>query len=234
MFPCTKQMVVDMASDDRKFQSGKDNNTISSGDVHKPVPLTEYDVAKGLESYFGTELSAIPDAILRKAAIEVVFPFEWDAISDRERSDAFVRHFIANYPQEWEEFDGAFNKACEIQEIEKKIEELTILRPQTVTEHLEKTKELERFQGQLEREKIIIENIAKKKPEEIVEELKSQKKEDWEIAGVLEQTLKLSTFKIGKLLPASPGANIAADSVRKRGWNLVNLYRKKTTTSNPK
>lgn len=226
-----------MTSDDRKFQSGKDSNTIPSGEVYrvyKPVPLTEYDVAKGLEAYFDTELSAIPDAILRKAAIEVAFPFEWDAISSRERSDAFVRHFIANYPQEWEEFDGAFNKACEIQEIEKKIEELKILRPQTVTEHLEKTKELERFEGQLEREKIIIENIAKKKPEEIVEELKSQKKEDWEIAGVLKQTLDLSNFNIGKLLPANPGVSIAPDSARKRGSNLVNLYRKKTTTSNPK
>lgn len=227
MFPCINQMVADMVSDDKNSQAGNDNNTVSTEDTFKPVPLIKYDDAKELESYFSTELSVIPDAILKKAAVEVAFPFDWDALSTSERYHAFVRHFRGNHPQEWKEFYGAFPEACDIQKIVKQIEELTIKTPQTVTEHINKTEKLEKLQGQLEKANMIFEKKAKKTPEEIVKELRLQMMEDWEIAGVLQQTHNLSTFQIGTLLPANQGTSIAPASVSKRGYNLLKSYKNK-------
>lgn len=59
-------------------------------------------------------------------------------------------------------------------------------------------------------------------PEQLTERLKSKDKTDKEIAKVLKQAYPdISTFKIGSLLPAKPGATIEPGSISTRGRRLL-------------
>jgi len=140
----------------------------------------------------------------------------------KEKSNTF-----SNTDAEEEEraFEEAYCVAVEIESIKVKIRELLEslaptpseirIRDLLIKEHRRRFDELN---GQFS-------SKSKTSAEDTVKELKLQGKEDWEIAGLVSSAYKLSTFAIGRLLPARPDTNIAPDSIRKRGSVLLQKYK---------
>lgn len=199
-----------------------------------PKLMSLKDSANLLEAYYDGNLSSIADDELRQVANMAVFPWLWDNLSPEERKKAVLQ----NFEETNEDFNEAFLEACVIGEIERDIRDMELMSPKNPTELIAKRSDLEALRAKHEEQLAAIRNRATKSPEVLVAELRSQQKEDWEIAGALLLAFKeISSYQIGKLLPARPGTTIADESVSKRGRELKKLWINKgvrTPTKNPK
>jgi hypothetical protein len=120
-----------------------------------------------------------------------------------------------------DKFEHYFETACQIFELEQKIDKVKSLRTETPSEWEKQKNQLEQLRKEIEYNRAIVNHKEEKSPGEITLEMKAAGKLPWEIAGFLKEAYNLSSHQIGNLLPARPEAPPSRESISRRGRKLL-------------
>lgn len=121
-----------------------------------------------------------------------------------------------------DDFDEAFEEACEMQETQRRIDELEMSYPSDTDAVLRKQDGLQELRKKLQKQNEDYKaRYRRASPADFVKELKAKGKRDCEIAAELQNIYKLKTYQIGRLLPAKSGSAIKPESASKRGRVLL-------------